>query len=102
MGEWDFGAVHELVDEQEIANLQRVFHAAARNLECFDEERPNQREQDDGNGEDLCPLPDEIERGPLTVELAQCFHSLHRRDRTRWLSPTRLGAIDSLVAMDRY
>ena len=53
--ERDLGAIHELVDEEEVAHLERVLHAAAGDLERFDEEGSDQREQYDGYGEDLRP-----------------------------------------------
>src|SRR5262249_10134738 len=81
MRERHLGTVDQLVHEQEVAHLERVLHASARNLERFDEEGANDGEEHDGYGEDLRPLPDEIEGGTTLVELAQRFDPLFGRNR---------------------
>src|SRR6476660_8254401 len=45
--ERDLRPVHHLVDEEEVAHEQRLLHAPARDLECLDEKRPDEQEQDD-------------------------------------------------------
>src|SRR6185312_2416693 len=81
--ERNVGAVDQLVDEQKVADLEGVLHAAARNLECFDEEGPDDGEHQDRDDEDLQPVDEEVERRTSTVQLPQRFDALRRRDRAR-------------------
>ena len=50
-------AVRQLVDEEEITDEQRAFHAAAGDLERLDKERAQKEEQQHRNSENLRPLP---------------------------------------------
>src|SRR5678810_577347 len=92
--EWHFGAIDELVHEQEVADLQRLLHAPARNLEGFDEKRADHAEQHDRYEEDLRPFRQEIEAAAAAVELAEGVHALLGRDRTP------RGAVGAVA--DRY
>ena len=53
-----FGAISELVDQQKITDEQRLFHAARRNPDPFNEERAQHEEQREGDHERLRPVPD--------------------------------------------
>jgi len=51
VGEGDMGAVEEFVDEQMVADQQRVKHGARRDLEGLDHEGADDQGQDQGHGQ---------------------------------------------------
>ena len=53
----DFCAVEGFIDEQKIANEQRLLHAPRRNPECFHQKRPQHEPDDERHGDRLGPVP---------------------------------------------
>ena len=104
------GAIDELVHEQEVADLQRVLHAAARNLERLDEERSDHAEQHHRDDEDLDPLAEEARARNARDSTREAHRGAARRDRSR--RRTRLAVAsawappdpepDSMIDMFRY
>jgi len=74
--------VHDLVDEQEVADEERPLHAAAGNLERLDEERLDAEEQHDGDREDLRPVPEEAQSGAAAIDVLQRLEPALGGDQT--------------------
>src|SRR4051812_40551486 len=84
--ERDFGAVSELVHQEEVPDEERTLHAAARDLERLDEEGAKEEKQQHRHGEDLRPLPQERQWPGAAIHATQRTNALLGSDRAgrRW------------------
>jgi len=82
--------IHDLVDEQEIADQQSALHAAARDLERLDEEGLDADEHHHGDHDDLRPVPEKLEAATRTIDVLQRFELSLGRDESLYRRLDRL------------
>src|SRR4029079_1099742 len=74
--EWNLSPIHHFVDEQEVPDEESSLHAAGRDLESFDEERTNDKEQRKRDCNRAEPLPEIAEHTATPdIDTVECSFS---------------------------